>query len=59
MEIATFADVSQWEDWLAAHGAEREEVWLRIARKIRTHNRHRRSGAGRLPVLRLDRQPAS
>lgn len=33
MEIATFADVSQWEDWLATHGAEREEVWLRIARR--------------------------
>ena len=37
MEIATFADVSQWEDWLAAHGAEREEVWLRIARRDSGH----------------------
>ena len=37
MEIATFADVSQWEDWLAAHGAEREEVWLRIARRNSGH----------------------
>ena len=60
MEIATFADASQWEAWLAAHGAERREIWMRIARaRLRTHDRYRGSGAGRLPVLRLDRQPAS
>jgi len=37
MEIATFADASHWEAWLAAHGAEREEVWLRIARRDSGH----------------------
>ena len=33
METGTFADASQWEAWLAAHGAQRREIWLRIARR--------------------------
>src|SRR5215207_8140395 len=37
MEIATFADAAEWETWLAAHGAERGEVWLRIARRDSGH----------------------
>ena len=37
MVIATFADASQWEAWLATHGAEREEIWLRIARRDSGH----------------------
>jgi uncharacterized protein YdeI (YjbR/CyaY-like superfamily) len=37
MEIATFADAAEWETWLAAHGAERGEVWLRIARRESGH----------------------
>jgi uncharacterized protein YdeI (YjbR/CyaY-like superfamily) len=37
MEIATFADASQWEAWLAAHRAERREIWVRIARADSGH----------------------
>jgi uncharacterized protein YdeI (YjbR/CyaY-like superfamily) len=33
MEIGTFADAAQWEAWLAAHSAQRREIWLRIARR--------------------------
>ena len=37
MEIATFTDASQWEAWLASHGAERREIWMRIARADSGH----------------------
>jgi uncharacterized protein YdeI (YjbR/CyaY-like superfamily) len=37
MEIATFADAAEWETWLGAHGAERGELWLRIARRGSRH----------------------
>ena len=37
MEIATFTDASQWEAWLATHGAERREIWMRIARADSGH----------------------
>jgi hypothetical protein len=37
MEIATFADAAEWETWLAAHGAEDGELWLRIARRDSEH----------------------
>ena len=37
MEIATFADASQWEAWLATYGTERREIWMRIARADSGH----------------------
>lgn len=33
LEVITCADVSQWEAWLDAHHAVRDEVWLKIAKK--------------------------
>jgi uncharacterized protein YdeI (YjbR/CyaY-like superfamily) len=33
LEVRSFADVSQWESWLAEHHDERDGVWLRIAKK--------------------------
>src|SRR5215203_5556902 len=37
MEIATFADATQWEAWLAQHATTHRELWLRIARANSGH----------------------
>ena len=33
MEILACANPAEWESWLAAHHAVRDDVWLRIAKK--------------------------
>jgi uncharacterized protein YdeI (YjbR/CyaY-like superfamily) len=33
VETITCANAAEWESWLSAHHAERDEVWLTIAKK--------------------------
>src|SRR3954453_6642815 len=33
LDVLTLADAAEWESWLSSHHADRQGVWLKIAKK--------------------------
>lgn len=58
MEIIAPVDAAEWGSWLAAHHAERQGVWLKIAKKGSGEPSVAPAQAHEVALLRLDRQPA-